>query len=87
MRGSPCKVEGVLDETTSVKPLSDGGEAVPLLSSIQYYSKFSTDQKRKERSEASLLYQSGIPRSKSKLPKDREDSFRIIGRLKLRPYS
>ena len=86
MRGSPCQVEGVLDETTSIKPFSDGGEVVPLLSSIQYCNKFSTDKKRRERSEASLLYQSGILRSKIKLPKDGEDSFRINGRLKLRPY-
>ena len=73
------------DEATSIKPLSDGREVVPLLSSIQYCSKFGTNQRRKERSEANLLYQSGIPRSRSKLPKDGEDSFHIIGRLQKAP--
>ena len=81
MRGSPCQVEGVLDETTSIKPFNDGGEVILLLSSIQYCSKFGTDQRIREHLEASLLYQLGIPRSKSKLPKDGEDNFRIIGRL------
>ena len=78
MQGSPCQVKGVIDETTFIKPLSDGREAVPILSSIQYYNKFGTNQRRRERLEANLLYQSGIPRSRSKLPKDGEDSFRII---------
>ena len=81
MRGSLCQVKGVFDEATSVKPLGDGREAVPLLSSIQQSSKFGIDQRRKECLEASLLYQLGIPRSRSKLPKDGKDSFRIIGRL------
>ena len=34
MRGSPCQVKGVLDEATSIKPLRDGREVVPLRSSI-----------------------------------------------------
>ena len=85
MRGSPCQVKGVLDEATSIKPLSDGREAIPLLSSIQYCSKLNTDQKRRECLEASLLYQLGIPRSKGKLSKDGKDSFRIIGRFKKAP--
>jgi len=81
MWGSPCQVKGVLEKTTSIKPLSDRREVVPLLSSIQYYSKFNTNQRRRERSEASLLYQPGIPRSKGKLSKDGKDSFHIIGRF------
>ena len=81
MRGSPCQVKGVFDEATFVKPLGDEREAVPLPSSIQHSSKFGTSQRRRERLEASLLYQPGIPGSKSKLPKDGKDSFRIIGRL------
>ena len=81
MRGSPCQVKGVFDEATSVKPLGDGREAVPLLSSIQQSSKFGIDQRRRECPEASLLYQLSIPGSRSKLPKDGKDSFRIIGRL------
>ena len=82
MRGSPCQVKGVLDEATSIKPLSDGREAIPLLSSIQYCSKLNTDQKRRECLEASLLYQLGIPRSKGKLSKDGKDSFRIVGHFR-----
>ena len=87
VRGSPCQVKGVLDKATSIKPLGDEREAVSLSNSIQYCSKFDTDQRRREHSEASLLYQLGIPKSKSKLPKDGEDSFRIIvTSRKLCPY-
>ena len=75
------QVKGVLDEATSIKPLEDGREAVSLSSSIQYCSKFGTDQRRRKCSKANLLYQSSIPRSDSMLPKDGEDSFRIIGHL------
>ena len=85
MQGSPCKVKGVLDEATSIKPLDDGKEAIPLLSSIQYYSKFATDQRRREHPKASLLYQSGIPRSRGKLSEDRKNSFRIIGLFQKAP--
>ena len=81
MRGSPCQVKGVVDEATSIKPLDDGREVVPLPSSIQYCSKFGIDQRRRERLEASLLYQPGIPRSRGKLSKDGKDSFHIIGRF------
>ena len=81
MRASPCQVKGALDEATSIKPLGDGREAVPLLSNIQHHSKFGTDQRRRERPEASLLYQPSIPRRRSKLSKDREDSFHVIGRF------
>ena len=82
MRGSPCQVKGVFDKATSVKPLGDGREVVPLLSSIQHNSKFGTVQRGRKRPEASLLYQLSIPGSRSKLPKDGKDSFRIISRLK-----
>ena len=54
MRGSPCQVKGVFDEATSAKPLGDGREAVPLLSSIQQSSEFGIDQRRRECPEASL---------------------------------
>ena len=57
------------------------GEKLFLLSSILHYSKFDTDQRRREHLEANLLYQSGIPRSRSKLRMDGEDSLCIIGRL------
>ena len=80
MRGSPCQAKGVFDEATSVKPLSDGREVVPLLSSIQAVS-LALIRKKRECPEASLLYQPGIPESKIKLPKDGKDSFRIIGCL------
>ena len=79
MRASPCQVKGALDEATSIKPLGDGRKVVPLLSSIQYCSKFGTDQRRRESLEASLLYQPGIPRSRGKLSKDGKDSFCIVG--------
>ena len=82
MQGSPCQVKGVLDKATSIKPLSDGREAIPLLSNIQYYSKFGTNQRRKELPEASLLYQLGIPKSIGKLSKDGKYSFHIIGHFR-----
>ena len=85
MRGSLCQVKRVLDEATSTKPLGDGREIVPLLSSIQHFSKFGTDQKRRERTEARLLHQLGISRCRGKLPKDGKDSFRIIGHLQKTP--
>ena len=56
---------------------------MPLLSSIQYNSKLGIDQRRRERLEANLLYQPGIPGSRSKLPKDGKDTFRIIGQKTL----
>ena len=42
------KLKEVLDETASTRSLSDGREVVPLLSSIYYYSKFNTNQRRRE---------------------------------------
>jgi len=81
MRGIPCQVKGIPDETTSTKSLGDGREAVPLLGSIQYYGKFSTDLRRRERAEARLLHQPGISKCKGELPKDGKDSFRVVGRL------
>ena len=85
MRESPCQVKGVFDKATSIKSLGDGREVAPLLSSIQHSNKFSTDQRRMEHTEASLLYQPGIPRSKGKLSKDGKDSFRITGRFQKAP--
>ena len=85
MRGSPCQVKGVLDQATSIKPLGDGREVIPLLSSIQHCNKFGTDQRKRERLEASILYQPSIPRSRGKLSKHGEDGFRIIGRFQKAP--
>ena len=87
MRGSPCQVKGVLDKATSVKPLDDGREVVPLLSSIQHCSKFGIDQRRRECPKASLLYQLRIPRSRDKLPKDGKIAFALlVASRKLRPH-
>ena len=85
MRRSSCQIERVLDEATTIESLGDGREVVYLLSSIQYHSKIDTNQRRRECSEASLLYQSGIPRSRSKLPKDGKDSYHIINCLQKDP--
>ena len=70
--------KGLVEVASSSTPLSG-------LTSIQHCSKFDTDQRRKECTEARLLHQPSVSRCRGKLPKDGKDSFHIIGRFQKAP--